>query len=152
MSTRRPLSLHRRVWPACAIAVLVAGLPVAGCAEVESESATGYEPAKLEPVEGDRKRVTFTAEAARRIGLRTARVRHSADDKVVPYAALLYDPQGNTWVYTSPTPLEYLRAPVRVQRIDGDSVFLADGPPVGTEVVAVGATEVYGTELEVPSQ
>ena len=131
--------------------MLVAGLTVAGCAEVESESATGYEPAKLEPVKGDLKRVIFTAEGARRIGLRTARVRRSAKDKVVPYTALIYSPEGNTYVYTSPKAFEYLRAAVRVRRIAGNRVQLSDGPPVGSEVVTVGATEVYGAELEVPS-
>jgi hypothetical protein len=30
-------------------------------------------------------------------------------------------------------------------------VLLTRGPPRGTEVVTVGAAEVYGTELEVPS-
>jgi hypothetical protein len=150
MSTRRP---SKRARLACGVGVLVAGLALAGCTEVESESATGYEPAKLELVKGrsDLQRVTFTAEGARRIGLRTARVRRSARHKLVPYAALLYDPEGKTYVYTSPRALEYLRAEVHVHRIDGDRVLLSDGPPAGTEVVTVGATEVYGTEREVAS-
>jgi hypothetical protein len=38
-----------------------------------------------------------------------------------------------------------------VDRIEGDRVLLTDGPPAGTKVVTVGVTEVYGTELEVPS-
>jgi hypothetical protein len=150
VSIRRP---SKRALLACGLGVVVAGLPLAGCSEVESESATGYEPAKLEHVKGhgDLQRVTFTAEGARRVGLRTARVRRSAKHTVVPYAALLYDPEGKTYVYTSPTSLVYLRAEVQVQRIAGDRVLLSDGPPAGTEVVTVGATEVYGTELEVPS-
>jgi multidrug efflux pump subunit AcrA (membrane-fusion protein) len=70
---------------------------------------------------------------------------------VVPYAALIYDPEGKTYVYTSPKPLEYLREEVKVDRIEGDRVLVSRGPPAGTEVVTVGAAEVYGTELEVPS-
>jgi multidrug efflux pump subunit AcrA (membrane-fusion protein) len=127
----------------------MAALPVAGCTEVETETATGYEPSTLEPVKGeeDLKRVTFTEEGARRVGLRTVAVRRN----IVPYAALIYDPEGKTFVYTSPKPLEYLREEVQVDRVEGSRVLLSDGPAPGTEVVTVGAAEVYGTELEVPS-
>ena len=126
-----------------------AALPIAGCTEVETETATGYEPSTLEPVKGndDLQRVKFTAEGARRVDLQTASVRRN----VVPYAALIYDPEGKTFVYTSPKPLEYLREEVKVDRIEGDRVLVSRGPPAGTEVVTVGAAEVYGTELEVPS-
>lgn len=130
-----------------------AALPIAGCTEVETETATGYEPSTLEPVKGndDLQRVTFTEEGARRVDLQTAAVRRSGKHKVVPYAALLYDPEGKTYVYTSPKPLEYLREEVKVDRIEGQRVLVSRGPPAGTEVVTVGAAEVYGTELEVPS-
>jgi hypothetical protein len=128
-------------------------IALGGCTEVETESATGYEPAALEPVKGseDLQKVTFTAEGARRVGLRTGEISRSGKRLVVPYAALLYDPEGKTYVYTSPKPLEYLRAAVEVERIEDERVLLTDGPPVGTKVVTVGVTEVYGTELEVPS-
>jgi hypothetical protein len=143
---RSPLELAGLVSIAVALAL-------GGCTEVETESATGYEPAALEPVKGseDLQKVTFTAEGARRAGLETGEVSRSGKRLVVPYAALLYDPEGKTYVYTSPKPLEYLRAPVEVERIEDDRVLLTDGPPPGTTVVTVGATEVYGTELEVPS-
>ena len=116
------------------------------------ESAATYEPDKLEEIKGskdDLKRVTFTAEAAKRTGLKTAPVREQGGRKVVPYDALIYTPDGRTYVYTSPKPLEYLREEVKVDRIEGDRVLVTKGPPAGTEVVTVGATEVYGTELEV---
>jgi hypothetical protein len=142
--------------PSLALAGLLlvaAAVPLAGCTEVETESATGYEPSKLEPVKGedDLQRVTFTEEGARRVDLQTAPIRRSARHTVVPYASLIYDPEGKTFVYTSPKPLEYLREQVEVDRIEGDRVLVSDGPPVGTRVVTVGAAEVYGTELEVPS-
>jgi hypothetical protein len=139
---------------ACAGLLLVtAALLVAGCTEVETESATGYEPSKLEPVKGkdDLQRVTFTKEGAKRTGLRTAAVKRSGERTVVPYAALLYDPEGKTYVYTSPKPLQYVREEVAVDRVEGNRVLLSEGPPAGTEIVTVGAAEVYGTELEVPS-
>jgi len=135
------------------LVLAIAALPLAGCTEVETETATGYEPSTLEPVKGndDLQRVTFTAEGAKRVDLQTAAVRRSGGQKVVPYAALIYDPEGKTYVYTSPKPLEYLRAEVKVDRIEGDRVLVSRGPPAGTRVVTVGAAEVYGTELEVPS-
>jgi ABC-type oligopeptide transport system substrate-binding subunit len=135
------------------LVLATAALPLAGCTEVETETATGYEPSTLEPVKGneDLQRVTFTAEGAKRVDLQTAAVRSSGAHKVVPYAALIYDPEGKTYVYTSPKPLEYLRDEVKVDRIEGDRVLLSRGPPAGTRVVTVGAAEVYGTELEVPS-
>jgi hypothetical protein len=142
-----------RVGRACAVPLLVAvALALGGCTEVETETATGYEPSKIEPVKGtDLQRVTFTEEGAERVGLRTGAVVRSGKQKVVPYAALLYAPDGKTYVYTSTKPLQYLRDQVKVDRIEGNRVFLAAGPPVGTEVVTVGAAEVYGTELEVAS-
>ena len=144
MSVSRPRRLAL-----AGLVLATAALPVAGCTEVETETATGYEPSTLEPVKGndDLQRVKFTAEGARRVDLQTASVRRN----VVPYAALIYDPEGKTYVYTSPKPLEYLREEVKVDRIEGDRVLVSRGPPAGTEVVTVGAAEVYGTELEVPS-
>jgi hypothetical protein len=132
---------------------IAAAIALGSCTEVETESATGYEPAALEPVKGseDLQRVTFTEEGAKRVGLETGEVSRNGKRLVAPYAALLYDPEGKTYVYTNPKPLEYLRALVEVDRIEGDRVLLTDGPPAGTKVVTVGVTEVYGTELEVPS-
>jgi multidrug efflux pump subunit AcrA (membrane-fusion protein) len=150
--SRRP-NVRSRLLTAGLVA-FAAALPLSGCTEVETETATGYEPSKLEPVKGkgpDAVRVTFTREGAKRVRLETATVREAGNRKVVPYAALIYDAEGKTYVYTSPEPLSYLREPVEVDRIDGSRVLLSDGPPAGAEVVTVGAAEVYGTELEVPS-
>jgi hypothetical protein len=68
---------------------------------------------------------------------------------VVPYSALIYDLQGNTWVYTSSEPLVFIRQPVVVDYIDGDNVVLLQGPPVGTDVVTVGVAELYGADTGV---
>ena len=138
---------------AAALVSVMAGLALNACTEVETESATGYEPSKLTPVKGsgERVRVTFTKEGAERVGLETARVRASGKRTIVPYSALMYDPAGKTYVYTSRTLLSYLREPVEVARIDGNRVLLSDGPAAGTRVVTVGVSEVYGTELEVAS-
>jgi hypothetical protein len=133
---------------AAGLALVLAGL--LGCSEVEETATSGYEPARLATVDGtERKRVTFTAEGARRTDLRTATVARRGRHLVVPYEALIYDGEGRGYVYTSPEPLTFLRAPVAVDRVQGDRVLLTDGPPPGTEVVTVGASEVYGAELEI---
>jgi hypothetical protein len=147
--TRLSRRLPRRL--SAGLVVVVSGLALAGCAEVETEVVAGYQPAKVEPLEGsdDVKRVTFTAEGAKRTGLETAEVRDDGDGVVVPYAAVIYDPEGKTFVYTSAKPLTYVREEVTVERIEGDWAFLTDGPPARTEVVTVGVAEVYGAELEI---
>jgi len=97
--------------------------------------------------------VILTAEAAKRLDIQTAPV-HDAQvrgklRKVVPYAAVFYDLNGATWVYINLEPLNFVRASISVDYIDGDLAVLSDGPPSGTEVVTVGAPELYGTEFGV---
>ena len=133
-----------------AVVVVAASAPLSACKEVEEEAAEGYVPAKTEPIKGsDMLRVTFTAEGARRVGLQTAPVRGSGTREVVPYAALIYDAQGKTYVYRTTGRLTFVRERVDVARVDATEAVLSRGPAPGTRVVTVGAAEVYGTELEV---
>jgi hypothetical protein len=69
--------------------------------------------------------------------------------KLVPYSALLYDLRGDTWTYVRSAPLTFVRQPVMLDYIDGDTAVLVDGPAAGSEVVNVGATELFGTEFKV---
>jgi hypothetical protein len=75
-----------------------------------------------------------------------AMMSRGTQQKVIPYAAVLYDIDGKEWVYTSPEPLVYVRAPIVVDYIDGDLAVLSDGPPAGTEIVTAGASELFGAE------
>ncbi len=140
---------------ACTGLVLIAGVvSLSACSEASSgydyELASHHEPAKLEPIKGtDVQRVIFDAEAAERVGLKTAPIRQNGQGKIMPYAALIYDAEGKTYAYTAPEPLTYVRQEIEIDHFDGDSVVLSDGPPTGTEVVTVGVDEVYGTEFEV---
>jgi hypothetical protein len=123
-------------------------------ASADPESTYADEQAKVESIEGsDFKRVTFSAEAAERVDIQTAAARDEQAEgtprKVVPYAALLYGTNGETWIYTNPEPLVFVRQSVTVDRIEGDLAILSDGPPSGTSVVVVGATELFGTEFGV---
>jgi hypothetical protein len=116
-----------------------------------SEEETGYRDAKVEAVKGsDLSRVTLSKEAADRLGVETAVVAKGPDVRTnIPYAAVLYDETGDTWTFTSPAPLTYLRAHIKVDVIQGGRAVLSAGPPVGTTVVTVGAAELLGTELGV---
>lgn len=151
---------RRQLRAACAGLLLIAAASLLACGAGSGEVESGYEAesgefeseaAELEPIKGtDVKRVVFSAEGAEQVGIQTAAIRQNGQGKVIPYAALIYDPEGNTFAYTSPEPLVYVREKVEIDRVDGDSVVLSGGgPPLGTKVVTVGAAEVYGTEFEV---
>jgi hypothetical protein len=66
---------------------------------------------------------------------------------VMPYSALYYDGKGTPWVYINTKPGTYERRRIEIDRIVGDDVLLKSGPPVGTSVVSVGATFLYGAEV-----
>ncbi|MCP4381745.1 MAG: hypothetical protein GY798_10090 [Hyphomicrobiales bacterium] len=68
---------------------------------------------------------------------------------VVPYGSIIYDHNGDEWVYVSPEPGVYQREPVDIAYIEGDKAFLLEGPEVGAMVVTVGAAELLGTEQRV---
>lgn len=149
---------HRR---SLAGLLLVAALGLAACgrAAATGQGEGGYgEPAKVEPVEGtELSKVTLSPRAAERIGIQTARVTRArvpavkggGTREVIPYAAVLYDENGETWTFTSPQELTFVRRKVKVDYIEGDRAFLLDGPPVGTTVATVGAAELLGAELGV---
>ncbi len=69
--------------------------------------------------------------------------------KVVPYSAVIYGLQGDTWTYTNPEPLVFVRHRITIDYIEKDTAVLLDGPPAGTAVVTVGAAELFGVELGV---
>jgi|SRR5689334_7750297 len=115
------------------------------CAPKTSPS-TKVDPVKLEPIEGtDFKRVILTEKAAQRLNVKTTEV----SGEVIPYAAVIYDTEGNTWVYTNPAPLTFVRAPIVVDHIDGDEAVLSQGLDSGTSVVTLGVSELYGAETGV---
>jgi hypothetical protein len=97
--------------------------------------------------------VILTEAAAERLGLQTTRVMNSDGRSsvtgTVPYGSVLYDASGATWVYTVLQPLTYMRHAVSVASIEEEVAYHSAGPPAGTEVVSVGAAELFGTELKI---
>lgn len=84
-----------------------------------------------------------------RVRVRLALAGKGKKRKVVPYSALIYDPNGDTWVYTSPTPRTFVRQEVEVDYIEGHMAVLDEGPPTGTVIAVVGVAELYGAEFKV---
>lgn len=114
-----------------------AGIPVTGDKEA---------PSKLEPIDGSElSRVILTQKAAERVGIET--VQTSTDS--VPYAAVIYDIEGKTWIYTNPAPLTFVRVPIEIDHIEGDTAVLAKSLSSDLTVVTVGVAELYGTETGV---
>jgi hypothetical protein len=133
--------------------LILAALALAACSQT-SVSASKVEAAKVEKIEGtELNRVILTEKAAQRLDIQTAQVReeqvNGTQRTVIPYAAVIYDLHGETWTYTSPEPLTFVRQAITVDYIEGDMAVLSDGPAAGAQVATVGVAELYGADTGV---
>jgi hypothetical protein len=137
------------------ILIFAAALLLAACgAEEEPESVN---PSKVEEIEGsDFNLVTLTERAAERLDIQSEVVIEEEIDgdmrMVVPYSAVIYGLNGETWAYTrnpGPDSLAFVRHPLTIDYIEGGRAILTDGPTLGTHVVTVGVAELYGTDTGV---
>jgi hypothetical protein len=116
---------------------------------------SGVVPATVEHISGsDLYRVTLTEKAMERTDVQTTTVKRATNGSgasrlVVPYSSIIYDPHGGVWVYTSPQERTFVRHKIVVDDIEGDNVYLSEGPAVGTTVASVGVAEIYGAEFEI---
>ncbi|HVF15201.1 MAG TPA: hypothetical protein VM942_11415 [Acidimicrobiales bacterium] len=139
-----------------ALAAIAAVLALSACAKAAVPAAKAKDPVTVEKIAGsDLSRLTLDARAAERIGLETRPVGvlpgpdGQAGRTTIPYGALLYDAKGTTFVYTNPEPLVFVRHPVVVDVVTGDTAMLTTGPPENTAVVSVGGAELVGIEFGV---
>jgi hypothetical protein len=152
---------HRRL-PAVLAVVALTLTSCAGALDEAGADSSDAEPATVERIAGTTvSRITLTELAAERLGIETSQVHDAptvgrgptggrvTNSTVIPYSAVIYDPQGRAWTYTSPESLVFVRERIVVDRIVGDSALLVRGPAPGTRVVTVGASELWGTEYEV---
>ena len=142
----------RRVLAAAALLVVAVG--TAGCRSGAAAEEASAEPATVEAVAGtDLSKVTLTEEGVGRLGIRTAPVAPAAGagptPTTIPFSAVLYDAHGHAWAYTEAGENAFVRTPITVDRVDGDTAYLRAGPAVGTMVVTVGVPELYGAEFGV---
>lgn len=143
---------------AIVLLLLVGGLAALGVylalagGSTASASPADEIPAVVEPVAGTAlARITLSSSAMKRLDVQTARVRSvvvgGRRRTVVPYGAVLYDPNGRTWVYTSPKPRTFVRSRITIEFIGGNRAVLSAGPGRGVRVATVGVAELFGTEL-----
>ena len=133
---------------AALLAVLVS-VALSACGGTSAaEPDEGESMASVEPIKGtDLKRITLTPAAAERIGIVTAAVR-SAPRKLatIPYAAVMYGPEGDAYTYVSPRRLTFVLRPIAIDHLTHKVAYLRTGPAPGTPVVTVGTAELLGNE------
>jgi len=131
------------------VILVVAGIQVVACAPKPAASEK-IVASRTEEIEGSEfKRLIMTEKAVERLDIQTAPVNTDGDQKFIPYSAVLYGLGGETWAYTNPEPLVYIRQNIVIDHIDGDMVILSEGPDVDTPVVTVGVSLLYGAETGV---
>ena len=150
-----PVAIKREKRVMARFNVLAAAMSVAilatPCVSALAAETIGAAPARVEATTDAKiKKITLTPKAAERLGILIDEVRADPSGRlIIPYASVLYDLSGKTWVYISAEPLTFVRGPVEIDTIKGDNVYLSDGPPVGTKVLAAGVPQVFGTEVKV---
>jgi hypothetical protein len=129
-----------------ALPIIIAAAALAGCS---SSSAPPGPPPPAHVTVGNHGTVSvvLTPLGAQRTGLQTAVATRAgrAEQAVVPYSALLYQPDGSSVIYTVTGPLTYTLVPVTVASIQGNNVYLTGLAP-GTTVVTVGGEELLGVQ------
>lgn len=136
------------------VVLIFACLLVSACGQnTDATTTEENHNVTVEQLEGNEPtRETLSEDAAKRLDIQTAEVHdaevNGAKRMVIPYAAIIYDTEGATWVYLNPEPLTFVRHPITVEDIQGDQAFLSDALPAGSSVVTVGVAELYGAESE----
>jgi multidrug efflux pump subunit AcrA (membrane-fusion protein) len=126
------------------VAFVITGLT--GCGHAASTEPQ-VPPARMEHIgPGDALSVVLTPLGASRIAIKTAPAIADGQLVVVPYGALLYEPDGQTAVYVKVTGLIYTRRFVTVGTINGNDVMLTGGLQPGIVVVTQGGEELLGVQ------
>ena len=127
-------------------------LVVGACDEVPSNLREN-QPYKVEgPEDAAIKTVKMDDATAALLPVRLTEVGNQGNRKVVPHNAVIYNPDGDVFVYTKPKAETYIRAPIEVVRVTGDDAVLSKGPRAGTSIVTTGSAELLATEYEILNQ
>ena len=133
-----------RFLPAGALAL--AALSACGPSHGEIEE-TAAELFQIEAGHGHVTRVVLEPAAIETLRIETGKVAGGVGGSTLPYSALVYGPDGSTFVYTNPEANTYDRQSVTVDHIAGDEVYVSAGPAPDTPVVTQGAAELTGMEF-----
>ncbi|HEU4666471.1 MAG TPA: hypothetical protein VFS79_02325 [Arthrobacter sp.] len=143
-------SLLRRLPVAAAVcAALLSSLPACAQSTAQAESVSEAAAKVEKNATTGIARITLSQRAIERLDLVTDTVKPAPAGAgvLLPYAALLYDAQGKTWVYANPEPRVFERQAVTVSKVEAGVVTASAGPAVGTPVVTVAAAELFGAEF-----
>jgi len=137
---------------AIAVAMIAVGLQ-APAPEARADSPAPPKPesqATIKRLGFGLNQIALLPNAARRLGIQTSEITEKQPGmKITPYSSIIYDRDGDAWVYAVAAPLTYVRAAVVIKRVNGNYAYLTDGPPAGTRVVTEGVPELYGAEMGV---
>jgi hypothetical protein len=135
---------------AAGLAVVSSGLVLAACSEVESNLRENQPYEVIGPEDAAIKTVKMDDATAALIPVKTTSVRGKG--KFVPHTAVIYNPDGDAFVYTKPKAETYRRVPIDIVRVHGSRATLSDGPAGGTTIVTTGSAELLATEYEILNQ
>ena len=136
-------------------ALLVAGglgLSACGGSAQGADTAPAQVASVDTPADGGPGVVTLAKAAEQRLGIETTAVAAGPAGLVIPYSAVVYEPDGSSWAYVETEPLTYQRAPITIAGIAGGQVTLSSGPPPGSAVVSQGAAELVGVETGIDGE
>jgi multidrug efflux pump subunit AcrA (membrane-fusion protein) len=132
-----------------ALASVLSASVLGGCGA--SRDSAEPEESFTRTTDGGTVRLSVDPEAVERLGIQSEIVSADAASgggvEGIPAAALLYAPDGSTFVYTRGDATTFGRHPVSVQRMEGGYAWVRDGPPPGSAVVTQGAAELTGMEF-----
>jgi len=144
---------------ATAAALAAITLSVSGCSEAGASNEENPETAVTveRAEEGQPASITVSERAEQRLGLKTEPVRPltgqaNGATEVIAYSAVVYDEDGKSWAFSAPSPRTYIRVPIVISSITGQTVQLKSGPPLGTQVVVVGAPELVGADAGISGE
>jgi hypothetical protein len=144
---------------ATAAALAAITLSVSGCSEAGASNEENRDTAVTVETaeEGQPASITVSERAEQRLGLKTEPVRPltgqaNGATEVIAYSAVVYDEDGKSWAFSAPSPRTYIRVPIVISSITGQTVQLTSGPPLGTQVVVVGAPELVGAEAGISGE
>jgi hypothetical protein len=127
------------------IAAAAALAMLAGCGPSSAAGGQESPPARIQRIGGNQS-VVLTPLGASRLGLRTAAATADGTQTIVPVQALLYEPDGQTAVYTKTGTLSFTIQFITVATINGNQVVVGQGLAPGTVVVTQGAEELLGVQ------
>jgi hypothetical protein len=147
-----------------ALLLVIAGLVVlgldlgffGGSSKTAAGTPSKAEPATVEHLAGGLNRIVLSSSAAKRLDIQTTPVRSGPGarirQKIVPYSAVIYGLHGETWTYTNPKRLVYIRHRISVDHVNRNIAVLSHGPRVGTPVVTVGVAELFGIDAGIAEE